>query len=591
MKRKKKNMKKTKVAVKTRKSRQGRGSSIKSGKFLFKKSKTKKPVIKVRNIASKKKKPIKVTVKKNTKLHKVKTKPKAKLIKKLKSVKPIKRSVKKQVIKKIVLKKKLKKVNPIKYRKKITPAKKKTRVQEQKTDFIKEPFFKAKIKVIGIGGGGSSIVSEIGRSLNKATFVVADTDMRAFKKKAGIKYFLFGQKLTHGLGTGVNPDLGRMAAEQEKERIAHFFDDQDIVIFIASLGGGLGSGATQVFAEAAKNFNGITFGIFTLPFKFEGKNKYKIAVKALRELRKSLNVSITIPNERIFKIIEPNTAITDAFSIVNKNLIESLESIIDLIYSPGIINIDFADLRAILRGKGNLAFLNTAEASGKDRALDIAKKILHNPLYQNNNFTAEKILFNISGGGNLSMFEVDKISRSISDLNPKAKIIFGVSKNSKYKNKIKTTLLMTGGGTGGEAVIPTVKTSPKKDLVEDKAKNILKVKVTQKDKPLHTEKKTKGIIKKPKKDKVDIVKKEDTKEKIPFIDTFAPVFNDMSFVNQSVEPDVKKLTVFEAPVNRKKAIRRSALDIKKAEELRESKQSLQEKEWEIPAFLRKAKLK
>src|SRR3989344_2703681 len=224
-------------------------------------------------------------------------------------------------------------------------------------DSLATSFFKAKIKVIGIGGGGGSIVSEIGRSLHKATFVVADTDTRAFKKRSGIKNFLFGQELTHGLGTGVNPQLGKQAALSEKERIAEFFNDQDIIIFIASLGGGLGSGATQVFAEAAKDFNGITMGIFTLPFKFEGKNKYKIAVKALRDLRKVLNVSITIPNERIFKIIEANTAITDAFSIVNKNLIESLESLIDLIYSPGIINIDFADLRAILSGKGNLAFL------------------------------------------------------------------------------------------------------------------------------------------------------------------------------------------------------------------------------------------
>lgn len=139
---------------------------------------------------------------------------------------------------------------------------------QETASFPAEAFFKAKIKVIGIGGGGGSIVSEIGRSLNKATFVVADTDIRAFKKRQGIKYFLFGQELTHGLGTGLNTDLAKQAAESEKEKIAALFRDQDIVIFIASLGGGLGSGATQIFAEAAKDFGGITFGIFTLPFKF-----------------------------------------------------------------------------------------------------------------------------------------------------------------------------------------------------------------------------------------------------------------------------------------------------------------------------------
>ncbi len=572
--------------------------------------KSQKKVLVVRKKIKKQKKTKKakkIIIKKIVKSHKIKVKlhseskiqagrraknansPKVKLSKKIKHFKSVKSLIKKIVSKNSPLiklkkarKKQAKKIHPVKYRKAVILPKaklfnrvKKPKTQELKNSFSAGSFFKAKIKVIGIGGGGGSIVSEIGRSLNKATFVIADTDMRAFKKRAGIKYFLFGQDLTHGLGTGVNPDLGKMAAMQEKEKIARFFDDQDIVIFIASLGGGLGSGATQVFADATKNFNGITFGIFTLPFKFEGKNKYKIAVKALRELRKSLNVSITIPNERIFKIIDSNTAITDAFSIVNKNLIESLESIIDLIYSPGIINIDFADLKTILKGRGNLAFLNTAESSGKNRAIDIAQKILRNPLYQNNNFTAEKILFNISGGGNLSMFEVDKISRTISDLNPKAKIIFGVSKNSKYKNKIKTTLLMAGPSIVAEAKNPKLKISRAKiSLVQSKRKSILK----------------KGI-KKQKKHIIDNIKKEKNEEKIPFVDTLTPVFNNIPFGNQSAELGLKKLSITEVSKRRKKAIRRTGLEIKKAEEAEENKQSMQEKEWEIPTFLRKVKFK
>ena len=168
---------------------------------------------------------------------------------------------------------------------------------------ISSELFKPKIKVIGIGGGGGSIVSEIGRSLNKATFVIADTDVRSFKKKQGIKHLIFGQELTHGLGTGLNTELARQAAAKERGRISELFREQDIVIFVACLGGGLGSGATQVFLEEAKAFSGITLGIFTLPFKFEGKSKQKIAAKALKELRRFLNVSITIPNERIFKVI------------------------------------------------------------------------------------------------------------------------------------------------------------------------------------------------------------------------------------------------------------------------------------------------
>ncbi len=454
-----------------------------------------------------------------------------------------------------VMKKKLKK-KPKKALKRIKKALKRlkrvlVKKKKIKQEFSPEQFFKAKIKVIGIGGGGGSIVSEIGRSLGKATFVVADTDVRAFKKRQGIKYFLFGQELTHGLGTGLNTDLARKAAESEKEKITKLFSGQDIVIFIASLGGGLGSGATQVFAEAAKDFGGITFGIFTLPFKFEGKQKYAIAQKALRDLRKSLNVSITIPNERIFKIIQANTAITDAFSTVNRSLIESLESLIDLIYSPGIINIDFADLRAILKGVGNLAFLNTAEASGADRAEKVVEEILHNPLYQSNNFKVEKVLFNIAGGGNLGMFEVDKISRAISLQNPSAKIIFGISKDTSLKSKLKTTLLMTGLPIGVPA--PVVVPAPKKI--------IKKIAPAKKSKPVK--------IKKQKR------KKAKNKKNVVAVGFIPPLP-----VVAMLEP------VASADGPEKKAIRRTALEVKQAEQIEEQKKSKQEEEWEIPAFLR-----
>jgi len=428
-------------------------------------------------------------------------------------------------------------------------------------------FFKAKIKVIGLGGGGSSIVSEIGRSLPKATFVVADTDVRAFKKTSGIKNFLFGKELTHGLGTGLNPDLAMAAAQQQKEEIAKLFEGQDIVIFIASLGGGVGSGATKVFAEVAKNFDGITFGIFTLPFKFEGSNKFRIASKALKELRDLLNVSVTIPNERIFKVIDANTPITQAFSMVNRKLIDSLESLMDLIYSPGIINIDFADLKAILRGKGNLAFLNTAEASGKDRAEKVVKDILNNPLYQNHNFTAEKILFNIAGSANLSMFEVDKISRAISSQNPKAKIIFGISKSQRHKNKIKTTLLMTGPALGAELHDEPSESAGQADSKKES-------------------KKPKKPSKKQSKNNQGSGNKETAERKVMDSESLIP-----AFVNESVDLGLRRLSVVEIEQKPKRTIRRSALDIKQAQEQEEQEKSLQEKEWEIPAFLRKVKFK
>ena len=484
------------------------------------------------------------------------------------------KSKKKRVVKRAVSRKKVvKKKNIIKRSvKQKTKKRISTRVKREivrpEPEFKPELLFKARIKVVGIGGGGGSIVSEIGKSLEKATFVIADTDIRALKKRAGIKYFWFGEELTHGLGTGVDTNLAKRAAESSAEKMEGIFKDQDIVIFIASLGGGLGSGATEVFAEVAKKFGGITLGIFTLPFKFEGANKYKIAQNALKSLRQVLNVSLVIPNEKIFKIIDENTPIVNAFSTVNKSLIESLESLIDLIYSPGIINIDFADLRTILKGVGNSAFLNTVEESGKDRAEKICKRIMLNPLLQANNFEVEKILFNIAGSDSLSMFEVEKISRYISELNPKSKIIFGISKNQKLKNKIKTTILMTGGG-----------------IIEKEVKELVVPEIVVEE---ISEKK---IIKK--------AKKVSKKEKVGKVEEVVPIpkeENEISIVPISKIPAVSETLIEEKVVisqkpqeSVKKTIRRSGLEIKKAEEKEEKKRLAQEKEWEIPAFLRRIK--
>ena len=534
---------------------------------------------------------------------------------KAKKVLVVKKIIKAKKIKKVVIhkkviavKKSVKKIlkqKPAKIKKTVVSKIKKHITRKVKAPaidgFAAESLFKAKIKVIGIGGGGGSIVSEIGKSLEKATFVIADTDIRALKKKSGIKYFWFGEELTHGLGTGVNVDLAKQAAESAKEKISGFFKDQDIIIFVASLGGGLGSGATQIFAEAARDFGGITFGIFTMPFKFEGKNKQRIAQNALRSLRQSLNVSLVIPNEKIFKIIDESTPITNAFSTVNKSLIGSLESLIDLIYNPGIINIDFADLRTILRGRGNSAFLNTVEESGKDRVEKICENIFKNPLLQSTSLKAEKILFNIVGSENLSMFEVEKISSHISSFNPKAKIIFGISKNAKLKNKIKTTVLMTGGQIEEKIakIEPVLKTEPKKVVVAEKkqekvvvpkksakkaiVKNEKKKVELPKDNPVKPKKPNKKVNKEVVKPELPVKKEEKTALPIPVFKIPAPAVS---------LPEQKKMEVVQASSEpMKKTIRRSGLEIKKAEEIQEEKKLAQEKEWEIPAFLRKVKFK
>ncbi len=476
---------------------------------------------------------------------------------------------------------------------------KKTTAKIKEDDFSPQSLFKAKIKVIGIGGGGGSIVSEFGRSLQKASFVIADTDVRALRKKPGIKDFWFGEEFTRGLGTGVDVDLAKRAAESVKEKIEPIFKEQDIIIFVASLGGGLGSGATQVFAEVARNLGGITMGIFTMPFKFEGKNKYRIAQSALKNLKGLLNVSLVIPNERIFKIIDESTPILSAFSTVNKTLIESLESLIELIYNPGIINIDFADLRSILKGRGSSAFLNTVEESGNNRAEKICGSIFNNPLLQNNGIDAEKILFNIEGSDKLSMFEVEKISSHISEANPNAKIIFGISKNQKLKNKIRTTILMTGGQIK-ETVRPKKQEKPKevgKIITGQKEKNavekIVAAKPVENRKAVALPKKVKK--RKPRKKSPDDKKEPNVPEKKPAFEEeklvpFIPVPAAPANVMPIIEP--RRIDILETQqVSTKKAIRRSGLEIKKAEELAEKKRAAQEKEWEIPAFLRKVKFK
>ena|SRR3989344_4771476 len=578
-----------------------RAGKISAKKANNRKIKTKKKILKKKPAVAgknrKKKKAVKKVIKKKVKAPILRKKNSRKIIKKAVAKKKTKTNPKKTPKKSVH-----KSVKLVIKKKKTVLRKVENRTSKaRENEFSPESLFKAKIKVIGIGGGGGSIVSEFGRSLQKASFVVADTDVRALKKKPGIKYFWFGEEFTRGLGTGVDVDLAKRAAESVKEKIGAIFKEQDIVIFVASLGGGLGSGATQVFAEAAKNFGGITMGIFTMPFKFEGKNKYRIAQAALKTLKGLLNVSLVIPNERIFKIIDESTPILSAFSTVNKMLIESLESLIELIYNPGIINIDFADLRSILRGRGSSAFLNTVEGLGNNRAEKICESVFNNPLLQNGGLEAEKILFNIEGSDKLSMFEVEKISSHISATNPNAKIIFGISKNQKLKNKIRTTILMTGGQVK-ELPQPQKQEKPKEVTVKQPERKVEKKAIVEK--LAEVKKETVKMVKRKK------VKKEKRRENPPVIEKNkniteenpadarreepiaipVPVFNVPATTMPIVEQ--KRISILETQqVSTKKAIRRSGLEIKRAEELAERRKAEQEKEWEIPAFLRKVRFK
>ncbi|MDI6591642.1 MAG: cell division protein FtsZ [Patescibacteria group bacterium] len=423
---------------------------------------------------------------------------------------------------------------------------KKTGLNPEEPKSKREIIKKIKIRVIGIGGGAGNIVSEIASKIKKVSFVVANTDLQALKTLKGVDRFQFGQSLTQGLGTGMSAELGREAAQKEKERIKKLLTGFDLCILIACLGGGTGSGAAPIFAKIAKNLNLLTYGIFTLPFKFEGEKKAEIAKISLQKLKPNLNAISILPNERIFQIIDRNTPLKEALSAINKRLAESLGGLIETIYLPGLINIDFADLKTILQGQGRLAFLNRTEVRGEEKNLESIKKVLNCPLYPYGIEGAKGLLFNIAGEKELSLAEVSQISKSITGLaSQEAKIIFGISQNKKNRNKIKVTLLAVGCGTRGSG--------PKKKLIQKSKSKSKKGKVFKNSK----EKKTSQP-------KVEVQKESNLPAKEPEI-------------NQP--PSQTSLL--------QEKIRKNALQIKREIEEEEKELLKEEEKWDIPAFLRR----
>lgn len=329
--------------------------------------------------------------------------------------------------------------------------------------FEAERIKKIKIKVIGIGDGAGNIVSELVWRLKKASFLIANTDSISLKKSPkNVETFQFGESVTSGLGTGMRPDLGETSAQESRERLKKILKGIDLCIFVATLGGGTGSGAAPIFAEVSKNLGNLNYGIFTLPFEFEGKKRMEIAKNSLEKLRQNLNAFSLIENERIFQIIDRSTPLKIALSQLNKILAEGLEGLIEIIYQPGLINIDFADIKTILKGEGKLSYLNTIDSVGEHRVKEAIEKVLNSPLYSYSINGARGILFDIAGDKNLGLAEVGEISRSIFESGERgAKIIFGCSENKKEQGKIKVTILATGCRSKifSEEVSP--KTSPK----------------------------------------------------------------------------------------------------------------------------------
>ncbi|MBZ9577882.1 cell division FtsZ family protein [Patescibacteria group bacterium] len=540
-----------------------------------------------------------------------------KIEKKKKTLKPTKKrkvkvKAKLKVKKRVKIRRKPKRTKSVKRR---TIVRKKVRVKPPFSDIT---IHKTKIRVIGIGGGGGSIVSEIVSRIKKADFVIANTDIRSLRAVRQVKRFQFGQSLTKGLGTGMNTELGELAALDEKEKIKKLFEGQDLCIIVACLGGGTGSGATPVFAKISKNLGCLTYGIFTLPFEFEGEKKMEIAKESLEKIRPNLNAYSVIPNERIFQIIDKDTPLKDALSAINERLAENLEGLIGMIYLPGLINIDFADLRTILGGRGRLSYLNTIEIEEPDRE-EVAKKVISSPLYPYTIKGAKGILYNIVGGKTLQLSEVSQLSKIIADsINKNAKIIFGISQGQKYQGKIKITLLATGCGKKRFLLKPTEKktksfTFRKKPKRKKKTPKTKKPKIEKKEKP---KSKTK-IVRKPKskpkvkiKEKIKIKTKRKTVSKKALSRTFSRLKKVRGLIKKKprkTKPKKEKVipkTKRQLKRKEKKTkgparhspkakpmagekVRRNALQLKKVIEEEEKELLEREKIWETPAIFRR----
>jgi cell division protein FtsZ len=304
----------------------------------------------------------------------------------------------------------------------------------------------ARIKVIGVGGGGSNAVNRMVQTgLDGVEFIVANTDLQALKYSPAPVKLQIGGKLTKGLGAGADPNVGRQAALEDTEKIIQALDGADMIFVTTGLGGGTGTGAAPVIASLASELGALTVAVVTKPFKFEGKKRLTQAERGLESLRDCVDTIITIPNERLLTIIERTTTLTDAFQTADDVLRQAIQGISDLILVPGMINLDFADVKTIMAGMG-LAMMGTGIAEGQDRALEAARRAISSPLLEGASVTgARGVIINVTGGPDLSLVEVSEASAIVQEAaDEDANIIFGAVVDPDLKGKVKITVIATG---------------------------------------------------------------------------------------------------------------------------------------------------
>jgi cell division protein FtsZ len=303
----------------------------------------------------------------------------------------------------------------------------------------------ALIRVVGVGGGGTNAVNRMIRAeMMGVEFIACNTDAQALLQSDAPHKIRIGDKITKGLGAGGDATIGARAAEEDRDKIAEAIADSDMVFITAGLGGGTGSGAAPVVAEIAKEQGALTIGVVTKPFSFEGSRRKLVAEKAAEELKAKVDTLITIPNDRLRDVVQKNTSIVDAFRVVDDVLRQGVAGISDIITVPGLINLDFADVRTIMKDAGS-ALMGIGRASGDNRALDAARQAVASPLLEINISGAQGILFNITGSSNLTLWEVTEAAEEIrAAADPEANIIFGTSFNERLGEEVMITVIATG---------------------------------------------------------------------------------------------------------------------------------------------------
>lgn len=317
----------------------------------------------------------------------------------------------------------------------------------------------AQIKVIGVGGGGNNAINRmVEGGLKGVEFLAVNTDKQAlFLSKANMKIQI-GDKLTKGLGAGSDPDIGQKAAEENRDEIAEALKGSDMVFVTAGMGGGTGTGAAPVVASVAKELGILTVGVVTKPFTFEGRKRMVQAERGIAQLKENVDTLIIIPNDRLLQVIQKNTSMVEAFKMADDILRQGVQGISDLIAVPGLVNLDFADVKTIMLNTG-IAHMGTGRATGENRAEEAAKQAVHSPLLETSIEGARGVLLNITGGADLGLLEVNAAAELVQkSADPEANIIFGAVIDESLNDELLITVIATGFDRGlGSINIPTAK--------------------------------------------------------------------------------------------------------------------------------------